>query len=713
MEEEAYVPAGWIRTLNKERIVFISPGPYSVKIYSKAELMLYQKKGRFLDVSAADLVFARKRKRGSKFSVESKKVSCDLALSTDVSILPCTGAGYCHGQVPGAVAGCGQVPSEGAGHGQEPHTGGGVGGVPDDSGLLVSAVELDQLASDLLTEKVRLGSAGDGTNFGASGLFPAEGRLFPVILPSAGGLLQIEGGMLLSADGLHLGEDDLLTRAVEIIPSAVEQLSVSAGLKLPSGECGQHPGSVIRQLSCGAAEQLTGGACRLLPSGISVHLPGFTGGHLADGAGGHIPGGAGGQLSGGEDGQLSCSAVWPLSGGAGGLLPIGTGGQLPCVAGAHLSSGTGGQLPGDTSSQLPGGEKERKKLVKEHLKLIEAVSNLTIDPHRKVDHKSVLVTAAKRLNEARLNSLKYQDSLAIDDLKAQIASCGTAGEICKFLWLNPSFQNRVSSLFSSKLLEQLMAIGSLSGNPLKKFPVDINTNIYADIVNFALDHAKDVLLLLTSLTKKNETPISTKDVIELAFSFSSLAESVSSQNKALQKIKSITMKSNGLTNAGLDAMAAVGATETSRTFRNDIDLLASISEEIVKNYARNNIAQFTFDNLDICISKIQHHLTLNFLEFEQNDTSHFSTDSESKDEMLSFFSLDTLLLKSPQNLEMFEHFKLVTAHALGRLFGSEIPGLEWMKSVFPKHYDHPNSHIFQQKSDACRQTNVPARDQEQ
>ena len=93
----------------------------------------------------------------------------------------------------------------------------------------------------------------------------------------------------------------------------------------------------------------------------------------------------------------------------------------------------------------------------------------------------------------------------------------------------------------------------------------------------------------------------------------------------MKKIKSITLKCNGLTNDGLDCMATLGAAETSRSFRNDRDFMASISDEILKSYAKTMM--FTFDNLDLQINHNPHHLTLNFLEFEQTlNIGDFSTD---------------------------------------------------------------------------------------
>ena len=104
------------------------------------------------------------------------------------------------------------------------------------------------------------------------------------------------------------------------------------------------------------------------------------------------------------------------------------------------------------------------------------------------------------------------------------------------------------------------------------------------------------------------------------------------------------------------------------------------------------MAQFTFDNLDIQINHVMHHLTLNFLEFEQTATDHLSVaDSLTFDQMKTLFSLDTVLMQSEQNSYLFEHYKVVVATTLGRFFGREIPEVEWLLSVFPKHYPHPNS----------------------
>ena len=94
-----------------------------------------------------------------------------------------------------------------------------------------------------------------------------------------------------------------------------------------------------------------------------------------------------------------------------------------------------------------------------------------------------------------------------------IKDCDSEDQVTKVLWESSWIQSKFSSLVRSKLLEDMISMRYTSGNPLISFPPDINTNIYADVVNFALDHAKEMILLLTSLTKRHESPISPQDII--------------------------------------------------------------------------------------------------------------------------------------------------------------------------------------------------------
>ena len=75
--DDVWVPEGWRRFVLNSSIVYTTPAnPTSVKIYSRAELAIFQRNGRFLDVKEDQLVFARKRKTKEK-KYETGKTNFD------------------------------------------------------------------------------------------------------------------------------------------------------------------------------------------------------------------------------------------------------------------------------------------------------------------------------------------------------------------------------------------------------------------------------------------------------------------------------------------------------------------------------------------------------------------------------------------------------------------------------------------------------------
>ena len=242
--------------------------------------------------------------------------------------------------------------------------------------------------------------------------------------------------------------------------------------------------------------------------------------------------------------------------------------------------------------QIKTREEVRKEtfIANEQRKLEEAVKKLTLTKNNAVDHKEALVEAAKSLSDLRKNA-GYLAPVGFEDLKSQISSSETPEDLVQILNSSSEVQQLITSNEHSKILEQLLRISSLPDNPINDFPLNINRNHYSDLINFALVHAPDVLALVMKIATKNEAPIAANDVVRCAYMFSSLACSVSRANNALKKTKSVSTKNNGLTNNGLDVLANVGVFETSRSYRNDRDFLASLAEHILKSYAKNSVPQ--------------------------------------------------------------------------------------------------------------------------
>ena len=237
---------------------------------------------------------------------------------------------------------------------------------------------------------------------------------------------------------------------------------------------------------------------------------------------------------------------------------------------------------------------KKTKLEKEEEKVLLAVKRLTIDPGKTVKHKESLEDSAQKLNLARLSKKTDLEDLDFVTLKSKLCSAQNEMKMSQILWDIPFFRARFSTLMDSRYLEQLLNLSSVSESPLLKFPPDINRNLYSDVIDLALNHAPDFLLLIINLVVKHEDPLNEKDVIKVAFLFSQFAGSVNAKNNVLRKILSINMKCNGMTNLGLDCQAPLGTSETSRAFRNDRDFLASISDELLKSYAKTMMAQAWF-----------------------------------------------------------------------------------------------------------------------
>ena len=344
-------------------------------------------------------------------------------------------------------------------------------------------------------------------------------------------------------------------------------------------------------------------------------------------------------------------------------------------------------------------EKKEARLDCERAKLEKAVNKLTLDRKDTIDHHEALTDAADSLNKVR-NSFANLDlnSTAMNNLKSRISASQNSEEMVHCVRSNPELKQMISNIEHSMILEQLLKISALPENPLNDFPLNINRNHYSDIVNFGIKQAPDAIAFILKIATKNEAPIAEMDVVRCAYMFSSLASSVSRLNNALKKTKSAMTKNNGTTNVGVDELAIVGITETSRSCRNDRDFLASLNDHILKSHAQTAVPQITFDNMDLTVGGVMHHMTLPFLEFEPENTSHLSMEEKPFEVALEYFKEDTVLITSAFNSILFEHYLYVTAWTLAQLLGSELERFSWLKQVFPKHYKHPNSSTSSRKS---------------
>ena len=319
--------------------------------------------------------------------------------------------------------------------------------------------------------------------------------------------------------------------------------------------------------------------------------------------------------------------------------------------------------------------------------MTSAVHQLTIDPVNLVDHMKELEDVAKLLSRTRID-MRVDSQGNFQETKEKLNNCKNMDEIVSVLANTPFVRSQFSLMEQSSILEEMLGLcRSYKKGPLNSFPPNINRNLYADVVRFGLQHAPKLLSLLVDLQTDKDKCISPQNVIKIGFHFSQLAVSVNDKLSTVSKVKCLGLKSGGLSKEALDTAAVSGMTQSSRCVAEQRDFLAGISWELIATHSKKYPHQSTMDNLDFNRNGILHHMTLAYIEIEQECTNHLSTKGMSYEETLNLFSPDLLLINSERNREAKEQIDKVVAITLGRIFAREIPELKWMLKLLPNHYN--------------------------
>ena len=335
---------------------------------------------------------------------------------------------------------------------------------------------------------------------------------------------------------------------------------------------------------------------------------------------------------------------------------------------------------------------KRLKTVEHEIeKINSAVKLLTLDTSENLDHRNELKEAVKLLNDAR-SPVSHESNL--EHLKETLADSSDLESLVHQLWKHPGARSIFQQLETSSSLEDFLEMGrDESKGPLKTFPPSVNENIYNNIVKYSLDKSKNTVMFLVDLLVKKDKPVTANDAIHIAFIFSYLAHKVSRENNALVKLKTLLVDKEGTTLEGVDALAALGVTETSRSLRNLKNFLSGISPELIKSSAQNFPHQSTIDNLDLKINDVLHQMTLEYIELEQHCTSDLDTTEKSVEEALEFFDKDTILLSSDKNKHLKDQLEKVVATSVGREIVSRVPGAQFLNKLLKNHHDHPTSKL--------------------
>ena len=274
----------------------------------------------------------------------------------------------------------------------------------------------------------------------------------------------------------------------------------------------------------------------------------------------------------------------------------------------------------------------------------------------------------------------------------------------------PTFEDIVSELNKdrprapSPMVEEIIVALKRSDSPFhhSKFPHDVNSNQYIDIIAFSKLHMP-LAYHHCLLFKPPCTQFVTRDLLVIAQELANMAHMVESRSSSLHKLNTLLLKSGGLSNTALDSMQRVGHCQTAASWRAIRDKLACLADGVVKKISRYGLPLIMFDNMDMVLRYVLQHFTLPVLVFrgkasELADLS--SSDAKTLDERVDLYDAQTFMLTSEPNQEYLEAFKLAMYTALSDLCTTKLRGWQWITQHFPTHHRHEASEQSKEQTSA-------------
>ena len=305
-----------------------------------------------------------------------------------------------------------------------------------------------------------------------------------------------------------------------------------------------------------------------------------------------------------------------------------------------------------------------------------------------LNHSKELETAGEILTEVMIESSTLEMKIDVDLFKQELASAETNDSFLEVLKNKKELYQYFSVLARSKSLSEMINLPLDPSSPLVGWPCNINENIYSEIIKLAKSEAKDVLAFLCNVIVPKDQPISQEHVVRVGDIFSTFAHSVSRNQNALSKLKSIVLQSEGLTTAGIDRIAKLKGAECSTTLSRGRHLLGELGESSFKSRIKQGKGfTITCDNLNLK----QQNMTQSIIVMEKKETNHLPNDPLPPHLLPELFEIKNFLLTSPHHNEMKKHLEYVAAVKVGRILGEYVEEAHQLKKFLPHTHKHLGS----------------------
>ena len=328
-----------------------------------------------------------------------------------------------------------------------------------------------------------------------------------------------------------------------------------------------------------------------------------------------------------------------------------------------------------------------KKNAAEHEKekVESGTRRLEFNPDNPVNHKIELENASKILSQVLGESGNLELHIDVESLRDELAKTATKEQFIETLKNNEELYNYFSVLVKARSLTEMLNLPLDSSSPLVGWPTNVKENIYCEIIKMANLEAREVLSFLSNVILPKDKPIEYEDVIRVADIFGTLAHSVSRNQNALAKLKSVVLQKEGLTTAGLDRVAKLKGAECSTTLSRGRHLLVELGESSFRSRVKQGKSfTITCDNLNL---KSQ-NMTQSVIHMDPTDTHHLPNEPMDPKIVPKLFETSNFLLTSPHHKDLLLHLKYVAAVRVGNILGSSMEEASKLKKFMPPFHKH-------------------------
>ena len=304
---------------------------------------------------------------------------------------------------------------------------------------------------------------------------------------------------------------------------------------------------------------------------------------------------------------------------------------------------------------------------------VDKVVDLLTKKDLPVNHSKELEKCTKSLDTWLKKEPKQMTEAELNEMKTNLSKAESVDEVVAVLVREDSVIDRLARDMEEIQLGEVANIDSKL-SPFAEYPPECNSNIYKRILDYSMDVCPRLTASIARLVIKDGGAVTEVDVLRITNTLAHLAHLTNTRLNSLAKLRSLTLKTGGLTDQGIGLLALLGVTVTPKTAFSSKDMMAEVGPLIMRRAAGKAPVEFVMDNVDFLSAGHLEHLMLLCTVQEDVDTSGHSTLPMAKEDALNLFDTEKLLMLTDEhNKEEKDNMIALLARRWGRVLSEQRP----------------------------------------